>query len=1445
MRPTSRNEFTIAIICALPLEADAVEALFDEVYDKLGRSYGKRDGDANSYINGRIGKHNVVLCHMPEMGKVSAAIVSASAKASYRRLELALVVGICGGVPQYKDKEIFLGDAIVADSVVGYGFGKQYPGGFQSKPVSRISTPEVRSFVAALQTGQLRLEFLNRTRSHLRKLRQDNAKWQYPKSSNARDILFETSYHHKHPPPVECSCSDGDNICDEALLDDCKNLGCDESRTVRLRERLEAVNVHFGPVASADTVMKSGEHRDKLAKTHNVIGFEMEGVGVWEIISPCIVVKGVSDYADSHKFKYLQNYAAAAGACAAKAFLECWNPAKQDDYWIVPFERNTKFAGREAEIHQIQLLIDKNDGPKKIALAGLGGIGKTQIALEVAYRMKDRDAEYSVIWIPCGSLESIEQAFVSVTSALGMQGVNPAEAKDAVKAYLSHNVTRWLLILDSVDDLTLWAELRDFLPQSKQGRILVTTRNQRLVTSLDVIPISEPDGETGIDILRYALGDKHPVGDRHTATTLLERLAYLPLAITQAAAYIKYIGPSFRLSDYLELLDEQESKVIELLSADFTEEYGQANPVAGTWLVTFQQIQQSDPSAAEYLSLMACVNSHNIPRAFLPPLASKRETFSAIGLLDSFSLITVQPEKGSLTLHRLVYLVTRSWMRRNQVFSNYLYRAADRLKEIISEFGNENKQQLRQYLPHAMSLINEAEFNVQLKYDDLLWRTAHCQYRDGRYNDAQRLFTSIMELRVKEYGDKNSATLAGMAWVVYTCAKQARLDEAEELGTRVLQTQKQELGEKHPDTLLTMVHLSSIYRNKGEWAQARALHSQLLDVYKEQLGPSHPTTLAAMADLAITCSRHGNREEAESLKLHVLQTRREFLRADHVDTLTSMHSLAREYTFQGRVEEAKRLHGEVVDGGKKALGLDHSLIVASAVALAWIWIDQRDWKLAEDLLLEVFEATSETLGKQNPDTLFAMSNLASVYLGQGRACEAEDLEKQVLETRKELFGREHPETLKSMHDLAKIYMRQGRQEESARLKELAIKIEVKEDILGPNDPCIIDNLDKLAWDWHISGREEEALELKARVVRLRTERHGPDNYMTQWAVKDLVSWQELAKTQRAPASETLQTPTQRNVTVELGSESGSESGSSVTNRYNQQPSYSDRPAYGAGYNQNPYANNAGQQGYGGGSYELSEDPTALLNRCREINDGIREVRSKREGQLAAAQNALLESQTGRDDEAARQALDYIQEEIKAATHKLKDDLQRVKSTPGSNATHVQNQIDVTSRNLRTEIEAYIKEQSAVQKRLTEQVRRRYQMSNPNATPEEVEQGVENVLAGTEQSFQIAGSRTKAAYDTQNAVNVRSAAIRKIEKDMIELAELIQHLAEEIHQQDAAVEQINRDAGNVAQDLENANTQLTGAIDSARKARRWKWYALIIVIIIIAIVVGVAVGVTAK
>lgn len=151
---------------------------------------------------------------------------------------------------------------------------------------------------------------------------------------------------------------------------------------------------------------------------------------------------------------------------------------------------------------------------------------------------------------------------------------------------------------------------------------------------------------------------------------------------------------------------------------------------------------------------------------------------------------------------------------------------------------------------------------------------------------------------------------------------------------------------------------------------------------------------------------------------------------------------------------------------------------------------------------------------------------------------------------------------------------------------------------------------------------------------------------------------------------------------------------------------------------------------------MQQGPTVILNKCKEMNDSINELRIKRETQLIAAQNALLDSSTGKEDQASRQTVDYIEDEINNALRYLRDQFKRIKETPGSGDPRVSGQVENVNRNLRREIEQYQRSQSDFRKRLEEQVRRRYEIANPEATPEELEQGVQNVLAGQEQTFMV-------------------------------------------------------------------------------------------------------------
>ncbi|KAF4340782.1 hypothetical protein FBEOM_5304 [Fusarium beomiforme] len=345
-RPAGRDGFTVAIICALPLEAEAIHYMFDELFPN---EYHKIAGDPNHYINGRIGKYNAVLVLLTSVGKAHAASAAASLKISYTNLRLALLVGICGGVP-YANRdgdEVLLGDVIISNDLVRFDFGRRYPGGLflhKASAQDRLgrSNKDLCSLLRSLQMDKCRSDLEKRAAELLCELqdaynrlatsrRRPRGKYNYP--GTAHDKLFEAHYRHQHRGNTIVCCNEA-QTCELALTSLCEVCGCDEKYLVPrealiYKQELEGKGsantqdpmIHIGPVASGDTVMKSGEDRDRVANQEKVLAFEMEGAGIWDEI-PCIIIKGVSDYADSHKHKRWQDFAAAVAAASMKALLE-------------------------------------------------------------------------------------------------------------------------------------------------------------------------------------------------------------------------------------------------------------------------------------------------------------------------------------------------------------------------------------------------------------------------------------------------------------------------------------------------------------------------------------------------------------------------------------------------------------------------------------------------------------------------------------------------------------------------------------------------------------------------------------------------------------------------------------------------------------------------------------------------------------------------------------------------------------------------------------------------------------------------------------------------------------------------------------------------------------------------------------------------------------------
>jgi nucleoside phosphorylase len=353
LRPNSRDDFEIAIICALSIERNAVEALLDEEYETDGFSYGKAVGDSNAYTTGRLGNQHVVLAYMPGMGMISAAAVASNIRSSFERIKVGIVVGVCGGVPKTADGvEILLGDVIISTSVIQIDFGRQYPNKFIKKDgvedTLGRANPEIQAYVGRASGNLVRGKLKEKTGIFSAQVcgKDEFHNSTYPGPEN--DRLYPSDYRHKHQMRHLCICSDSQNqdgeVCELALRTSCAELGCDDRLLVKrnriqkamglssdgtpitiaseIREAQKA-SIHFGRIACSNQVMKSGQHRDRIAADEGVIAFEMESAGTWAYI-PTIVIKSVCDYADSHKNKKWQEYAAATAAACTKALLEEW-----------------------------------------------------------------------------------------------------------------------------------------------------------------------------------------------------------------------------------------------------------------------------------------------------------------------------------------------------------------------------------------------------------------------------------------------------------------------------------------------------------------------------------------------------------------------------------------------------------------------------------------------------------------------------------------------------------------------------------------------------------------------------------------------------------------------------------------------------------------------------------------------------------------------------------------------------------------------------------------------------------------------------------------------------------------------------------------------------------------------------------------------------------------
>lgn len=389
--------------------------------------------------------------------------------------------------------------------------------------------------------------------------------------------------------------------------------------------------------------------------------------------------------------------------------------------WMVPLPRNLRFVGRERELKHLSRRLREPSSTGRTVITGLGGVGKSQIALELAFRFRESYSQCSVFWVTAADVESLDQAYVNIARELGLGNLEPKPAKTGVKNYLDKTKNLWLLIVDNADEKKMWTRNKndsqiDFIPQSSFGRVLFTTRNREIAVDLaisEITEVAELDEETGLCILEKSLLRKDVLRDRKVAVSLLKRLTFLPLAISQAVSYINKKG--IKLETYIELLGDDEN-VIKLLKEDFEDEHRRfidstsQNAVFKTWSISFNRVKAENKLAVKILEYMACLNPENIPLSLLPLNKSKKEITDAIGLLSAYSFIETHTDHNVYSIHRLVHLVVRDELKRKDLslFNKRNHKLLVQLNDKLARKPLfQSRTEWGSYIPHAFCLSKE------------------------------------------------------------------------------------------------------------------------------------------------------------------------------------------------------------------------------------------------------------------------------------------------------------------------------------------------------------------------------------------------------------------------------------------------------------------------------------------------------------------------------------------------------------------------------------------------------------------------------------------------------------------------------------------------------------------------------------------------------------------
>ncbi|KAF1975419.1 putative kinesin [Bimuria novae-zelandiae CBS 107.79] len=605
---------------------------------------------------------------------------------------------------------------------------------------------------------------------------------------------------------------------------------------------------------------------------------------------------------------------------------------------VIPFARDTDFVERGTTLDQFQQKCAAPDG--RAALVGLGGVGKSQLAIEHAYRTHNQSPDTWVFWVHASNADRFEQSYRDIADRIKIAGRRDPQANifKLVHDWLCDCKQRWLLVLDNVDDArfllsgqvdgngqgqttntqVIQKPLREYLPHCERGSILVTTRNEeaalKLVERRDIVRVEPMDEAEGLALFKKKLG---PQGNNSDVAELAATLEYMPLAIVQAAAYILQRGPRCSVAKYLDEYRKSERKRTSLLDYDegHLRRDGQAkNSIIITWQISFEYIQQTRSSAADLLSLMSFFDRQGIPEDLLRPRTKRQEaqtnqtekvedngdsdleddiSQSSAGddefgddvvVLRNFYFISTDASGAVFEMHALVQLAMRKWLEANSKLERWQQQFVSNLRATFPTGEYENWAACQALYTHAKAALEQQPKDESsiAEWATVLYRAAWFATRIGNITDAEMLATKAMNARKKVLGQEHEDTLWSIAMVADAYSLGGRWDEAEKL-----RKQHGQSGVDLPESRAVGCSRRAVCARR--WDAAEELFVQVMETRKKKLGADHPDTLTSMANLAFTWKAQARSAEAIALMRQCVQQRQQVLKAGHpnlVSTLT-------------------------------------------------------------------------------------------------------------------------------------------------------------------------------------------------------------------------------------------------------------------------------------------------------------------------------------------------------------------------------------------------------------------------------------------------------------------------------------------------------------------------------------------------------------------------------